>query len=102
MEVRAGRVFEIVADRPSRLTQMLRVVKAHQWWKNALVLLPLTANQGLADGHQWRSSAIAAVAVLLLASAAQVVAALLAVEVDRSTLSEKSPPLAVRGRRFSR
>ena len=79
---------------PGLAFAVLRLIRPHQWLKNALVFLPLVA------AHEWHDtaavtySAIAFAAFCLVASAAYVLNDLLDVEHDRHHPRKRSRPIA--------
>jgi 4-hydroxybenzoate polyprenyltransferase/phosphoserine phosphatase len=71
-----------------------RELRAHQWVKNALVLLPLLASHRLAEPALWGLAAIAFVAFSLAASAVYVANDLLDLASDRAHATKRTRPFA--------
>lgn len=93
---RGGSVEPLQGDVPSTplALAVFRLVRPHQWLKNALVFLPLVA------AHQWRDAGALADTVLafaafcLVASAAYVLNDLLDIEYDREHPRKRHRPIA--------
>ncbi|HEY6475335.1 MAG TPA: hypothetical protein VI456_02070, partial [Polyangia bacterium] len=74
----------MTANRPSPLKAALKVMRLHQWSKNALVIVPvLLAPHALSSGGLSRA-ALAALALSLCASAGYVFNDLMDVAADRA------------------
>jgi 4-hydroxybenzoate polyprenyltransferase len=78
----------------SRLRATLKVIRLHQWTKNALAVVPvLLAPHGLSAGGLWHA-ALAALALSLCASAGYVLNDVVDVEADRAHPTKKRRPFA--------
>lgn len=84
-----------MSTRPtSRLRATLKVIRPHQWTKNALAVVPvLLAPHGLSAGGLWHA-ALAALALSLCASAGYVLNDVVDVEADRAHPTKKRRPFA--------
>jgi 4-hydroxybenzoate polyprenyltransferase len=84
----------ILSSRPSRLEATIKVLRPHQWAKNALVVLPVALAPGRPSLHQVTSAILAAIAFSLCASAGYVFNDLLDVEADRAHRTKHTRPFA--------
>jgi len=78
----------------SRARAIARVLRPHQWAKNALVVLPLVLAPARPTIHQIVSAVLAGVAFSLCASAGYVFNDLMDVEADRMHRTKRSRPFA--------
>ncbi len=89
-----GEKIQVLSTRPSRLKAMVKVMRPHQWAKNALVVLPLLLAPGLPSLWRLTAAALAAVTFSLCASAGYVFNDLLDVEADRAHRTKRNRPFA--------
>jgi 4-hydroxybenzoate polyprenyltransferase len=83
-----------MTTRPSRLRATFKVIRLHQWTKNALAVVPvLLAPHGLSAGGLWHA-ALAALSLSLCASAGYVLNDVVDVEADRAHPTKKRRPFA--------
>jgi 4-hydroxybenzoate polyprenyltransferase len=82
------------AARPSRLGASIRVLRPHQWAKNALVLVPALLVGGLPSRQTVVAAGLAAISFSLCASAGYVFNDLRDVEADRAHISKRFRPFA--------
>jgi 4-hydroxybenzoate polyprenyltransferase len=88
------RAEQVTSARPSRLKAALKVIRLHQWSKNALVVVPvLLAPHGLSS-MQVVHAALAALALSLCASAGYVFNDLMDVAADRAHPTKNRRPFA--------
>ena len=80
--------------RRSRLSAIVKVMRPHQWSKNALVVLPLLLAAGLPSIRNLASGALAALAFSLCASAGYVFNDLVDMEADRAHRTKRTRPFA--------
>jgi len=80
----------------SRARAIARVLRPHQWAKNALVVLPLVLAPARPTLHQIVSAVLAGVAFSLCASAGYVFNDLVDVEADRTHRTKRGRPFASR------
>ena len=80
--------------RRSRLEASIRVLRPHQWAKNALVMVPALLVGGLPSRRTLVSAGIAAISFSLCASAGYVVNDLLDVKADRAHSTKRFRPFA--------
>ena len=73
---------------------MIRVMRPHQWAKNALIFAPLILDGLATNGGAWLQAAIAFVALSLLASATYVLNDLFDLQDDRGHWSKRNRPIA--------
>lgn len=79
---------------PSRLRATFKVIRLHQWTKNALAIVPvLLAPHGLSAGGLWHG-ALAALSLSLCASAGYVLNDVVDVEADRAHPTKNRRPFA--------
>jgi 4-hydroxybenzoate polyprenyltransferase len=83
-----------VSTRRSQVLAAVKVLRPHQWAKNALVVLPVFLAPGLPSRHLLLSALLAAVAFSLCASAGYVFNDLMDVEADRAHLTKRRRPFA--------
>ncbi len=84
----------MTSPRPSRLKAALKVLRLHQWSKNALVIVPvLLAPRALSSGA-FGHAALAALALSLCASAGYVLNDLVDVAADRAHPTKRRRPFA--------
>jgi len=81
-------------DAPVRITDLLRLMRPHQYVKNAFVFLPLFFGQKLMEPHLLPSVLLAFAAFCLLASAVYVFNDLQDLESDRRHPEKRNRPLA--------
>jgi 4-hydroxybenzoate polyprenyltransferase len=77
-----------------RMAAVIRLLRPHQWVKNALVVLPLLLAHRLGDLDLWIAAVLAIVAFCLTASAIYVLNDLRDVDADRSHPSKRTRPFA--------
>jgi 4-hydroxybenzoate polyprenyltransferase len=77
-----------------RTASVLRLLRPHQWVKNALVVLPLLLAHRLHELSLWVSTALAVISFCLTASTVYVLNDLKDVDADRSHPSKRSRPFA--------
>jgi 4-hydroxybenzoate polyprenyltransferase len=85
---------QVLSTRPNRLTAIVKVLRPHQWAKNALVVLPVFLAPGLPSTDLLVSAALAALAFSLCASGGYVFNDLMDVEADRAHLTKHRRPFA--------
>jgi 4-hydroxybenzoate polyprenyltransferase len=90
---RASRV-RVLSTRRGLLSGIIKVMRPHQWTKNALVVLPLLLAPGLPSLDHLVSAALAALAFSLCASAGYVFNDLIDVEADRAHRTKRARPFA--------
>lgn len=73
---------------------MLRVMRPHQWAKNALVFAPLILAGLSSSGVAWLQAAVAFMALSLLASGTYILNDLLDLQDDRAHWSKRNRPIA--------
>jgi 4-hydroxybenzoate polyprenyltransferase len=78
----------------SRLRATIKVLRPHQWAKNALVLLPVALAPGIPSSRQIASALLATFAFCLCASAGYVFNDLMDVEADRAHRTKHTRPFA--------
>jgi len=83
-----------VAASPSRLKAIVKVMRPHQWAKNALVVLPVLLAPGRPSPGLIGAAALAAISFSLCASAGYVFNDLLDVEADRAHQTKRLRPFA--------
>jgi 4-hydroxybenzoate polyprenyltransferase len=91
---RLGDKVEVLSTRPSRWKAMVKVMRPHQWSKNALVAVPVLLAPERPSFHQLLAAAVAALAFSFCASAGYVFNDLLDVEADRLHRSKRFRPFA--------
>jgi 4-hydroxybenzoate polyprenyltransferase len=91
---RLGDTVEVLSTRPSRLKAMLKVMRPHQWSKNALVVVPVLLAPDRPTLYQLFAAAVAALAFSFCASAGYIFNDLLDVEADRAHRSKRFRPFA--------
>jgi 4-hydroxybenzoate polyprenyltransferase len=89
-----GDKVRVVSIQPSRLKAMVKVMRPHQWAKNALVIVPLLLAPGVPSLRLLLSAGLAAFAFSLCASAGYVFNDLLDVEADRAHSTKRRRPFA--------
>jgi 4-hydroxybenzoate polyprenyltransferase len=95
-----GERVRVLSYRSSRLRALVKVMRPHQWAKNALVVLPLVLAPGSLSFHGHRSfhhvfvAALAALTFSLCASAGYVFNDLIDVEADRAHKTKHRRPFA--------
>jgi len=77
-----------------RLRAMMRALRAHQWAKNVLVLVPLLAAHRLGDPTALADSVLGLIAFCLCASSVYVLNDLLDLEADRAHARKSKRPFA--------
>ena len=87
-----GDKVQVLSKRPSRLKALVKVLRPHQWAKNALVVVPLLLAPGRPTLHQLFAAAVAAISFSLCASAGYVFNDLLDVEADRAHKRSAAAP----------
>jgi 4-hydroxybenzoate polyprenyltransferase len=83
-----------LSTRPSRVNALVRVVRPHQWAKNALVVVPVLLAPGVPSPRHLASAALATLAFSLCASAGYVLNDFLDVEADRAHRTKRLRPFA--------
>jgi 4-hydroxybenzoate polyprenyltransferase len=93
---RAERLGKTLAvfPRSSRLHALAKGLRLHQWAKNALVFVPLLLGGKAGDLLAWRETAMAFVAIGLVASATYLLNDLWDLPHDRAHWAKKNRPLA--------
>lgn len=86
-----GRVFD---ERPPRFRTLLRVLRVHQWTKNALVFVPLLASHRLLEWTLLCNGIIAFLAFCACASSVYLLNDLLDLPDDRQHPTKRHRPLA--------
>jgi 4-hydroxybenzoate polyprenyltransferase/phosphoserine phosphatase len=89
-----GDKVKVLSLRPSRLKAVVKVMRPHQWAKNALVAVPVLLAPGLPSFHLMLLAALAALAFSLCASAGYVFNDLMDVEADRAHRTKCRRPFA--------
>jgi 4-hydroxybenzoate polyprenyltransferase len=89
-----GDKVRVLSTRPSRVSAMVKVMRPHQWAKNALVVVPVLLAPGVPSLRRLVSAALAALAFSLCASAGYVFNDLLDVEADRAHRTKSRRPFA--------
>jgi 4-hydroxybenzoate polyprenyltransferase len=89
-----GAKIEVVSTRKSRLRAALRVMRPHQWAKNALVVVPVLLALSRPTVQQIVAAGVAAAAFCLCASAGYVFNDLLDVDADRAHRTKRRRPFA--------
>jgi 4-hydroxybenzoate polyprenyltransferase len=84
----------VTSARPSRLKAALKVIRLHQWSKNALVVVPVLLSPNGLSSMQVVHAALAALALSLCASAGYVVNDLMDVAADRAHPTKNRRPFA--------
>src|SRR5215471_17339336 len=89
-------MYDVTAEATgvSRALAIARVLRPHQWAKNALVVVPLALAPGRPSLHQMVSAVLAGIAFSLCASAGYVFNDLMDVEADRAHRTKKHRPFA--------
>jgi len=77
-----------------QLLALLRLMRAHHWVKNVLVLVPLVTSFSLADATRLRAGLVAFIALSLIASATYIVNDLMDLPHDRQHPHKRLRPLA--------
>jgi 4-hydroxybenzoate polyprenyltransferase/phosphoserine phosphatase/4-amino-4-deoxy-L-arabinose transferase-like glycosyltransferase len=90
----SGKLQGILTERRSRLKPLLRLLRPHQWAKNALVFIPVIAGHRLGDVHAVLSCALAAACFCLAASGVYILNDLFDLESDRGHPRKRRRPLA--------
>ena len=85
---------QVLSTRRSIVSAIIKVVRPHQWAKNALVVLPMVLAPGRPSLHQVMSAAVAAIAFSLCASAGYVFNDHMDVEADRAHRTKQRRPFA--------
>ncbi|WP_298423783.1 UbiA family prenyltransferase [Rhodoblastus sp.] len=83
-----------VLPRPGRLRAEVKLLRPHQWVKNALIFVPLVLAGMMLDGAAVRSATLAFVSLCIVASATYALNDLLDIEDDRRHWSKRRRPLA--------
>jgi 4-hydroxybenzoate polyprenyltransferase len=89
-----GEKVQVLSVRPSRIKAMAKVIRPHQWAKNALVVVPVLLAPGLPSLQRLSLAVLAAIAFSLCASAGYVFNDLLDVDADRAHGSKRHRPFA--------
>jgi 4-hydroxybenzoate polyprenyltransferase/phosphoserine phosphatase len=89
-----GDKTRVISTRASRLKAALKVMRPHQWSKNALVVVPLMLAPGRPSLAQLVAALVAFVAFSLCASAGYVFNDLIDVEADRAHKTKHRRPFA--------
>ena len=89
-----GDKVQVLSTRPSRLRAVIRLIRPHQWAKNALVVVPVLLAPGRHTLQQLLPALLAAIAFNLCASAGYVFNDLLDVESDRAHRTKCRRPFA--------
>jgi 4-hydroxybenzoate polyprenyltransferase len=90
----ANDVQVLSTRRRGRILAAVKVLRPHQWAKNALVVLPVLLAPGLPSLHLLLSAVLAAVAFSLCASAGYVFNDLMDVDADRAHATKRRRPFA--------
>jgi len=86
--------LSVAVSNPSRLKAVVKVMRPHQWAKNALVVLPVLLAPGRPSSGLLIAAGLAALAFSLCASAGYVFNDLLDVEADRAHHTKRLRPFA--------
>lgn len=89
-----GRIVKTISGRSPGLGAVLRLLRPHQWAKNALLLVPLLAAHGEGGAGALPNALLALVAFCLCASSVYVLNDLLDLESDRAHPRKSKRPLA--------
>jgi 4-hydroxybenzoate polyprenyltransferase len=89
-----GDKVQVLSTRPSRLRALIKVIRPHQWAKNALVVMPVLLAPGRQSIDHIVPALLAALAFNLCASAGYVFNDLLDVEADRAHRTKCRRPFA--------
>lgn len=89
-----GRIVKTISGRSQSWGAVLRLLRPHQWAKNALVLVPLLAAHGEGGAGALPNALLALVAFCLCASSVYVLNDLLDLESDRAHPRKSKRPLA--------
>jgi 4-hydroxybenzoate polyprenyltransferase len=89
-----GSKVRVLSVRPSPLRPLIKVLRPHQWAKNALVAVPVLLAPGLPSLHRLFTAAVAAFSFSLCASAGYVFNDLIDVEADRAHRTKRRRPFA--------
>ena len=89
-----GSNVRVVSRRPSVARALIKQLRAHQWAKNALVVLPVFLAPGIPPVQTMVRGLLAAAAFSLCASAGYVFNDLLDLEADRAHHSKRARPFA--------
>ena len=84
----------MTSERPSRLRATIKVLRPHQWSKNALVFVPVLLAPHGRTGFELSHAALAAIALSLCASAGYVFNDLMDVAADRAHPTKRHRPFA--------
>ena len=91
---RQGIVERVFPPRPAGLNVWRRVLRVHQWMKNALLFVPMLAAHELGDPGAWITMAFAFVSFSLCASSVYIANDLTDLESDRQHPRKRSRPFA--------
>ncbi len=86
--------FDSIVARRSRLGDLVRLIRPHQWLKNMLLFVPLILSHQLTDVDKLTSVIMGFVAFCCAASSVYIFNDLLDIEADRNHPSKSSRPLA--------
>jgi 4-hydroxybenzoate polyprenyltransferase len=89
-----GDKIQVLSKRPSRLRALIKVIRPHQWAKNALVVVPVLLAPSWQSASHILPALLAMVAFSLCASAGYVFNDLLDVEADRAHRTKCRRPFA--------
>jgi 4-hydroxybenzoate polyprenyltransferase len=89
-----GRIVKTISSTSHGLSAVLRLLRPHQWAKNALLLVPLLAAHGQGGAGALPNALLALVAFCLCASSVYVLNDLLDLEADRAHPRKSKRPLA--------
>ncbi|HKY39982.1 MAG TPA: UbiA family prenyltransferase [Polyangiaceae bacterium] len=91
---RFGDKVTVASGRPSRLRAAIKVLRVHQWSKNALVVVPLLLAPGIPSPHKVAAALLAALAFSLCASSGYVFNDLIDIDADRAHRTKHRRPFA--------
>jgi 4-hydroxybenzoate polyprenyltransferase len=89
-----GPKLKVLSKRPSVLRASIKVLRVHQWSKNALVVVPLLLAPNVRSFHQVLSALLAALSFSLCASSGYVFNDLIDIEADRAHHTKHRRPFA--------
>ncbi len=89
-----GGKVSVLSKRPSLARAVLKVLRVHQWSKNALVVVPLLLAPGTHSFEQVSAALLAALAFSLCASSGYVFNDLIDIEADRAHHTKHRRPFA--------
>lgn len=89
-----GNVLKIIENRPPFIKTLVKALRVHQWAKNILIFVPLSAAHGLTELNQLSTALLAFFMFSLCASTVYLLNDLLDLEDDRHHKTKKNRPFA--------